>query len=387
MRALLAAILVSSAPAVAAAQSVTCEPAEADLVAIDGMLDDWAGVKPVRGGGTDRDASFDLRCLIAGGTLWLAADVRDERVVRTPTGGGDDALEVTLGKLVIVARPGVDGKAPARTVGGKAAPRWLGVEDSLQPAGWSLELAIPTAKIAGWSHGAAIVVRLRDGDVPRGKVTETTVAWTGALAEGGVVDQRAALLAALRQPATAVTFEQAADVDPDHPGPETVLLVGGDLALVSDQFAYSKLPVTRAADVVRTSLLDLRGDGSRVIAVELRARSGDLTRELVTLWTADRGALVPIGAIEIGRSRGDRRLHSTWKLVPGKAWAKQTGGAKKVIEVRAEPAVGWDEDSYDEPRSTDAEPVHVPWDDDRVGGVFWLGAAGQLEAMSIKRTR
>ena len=103
------------------------------------------------------------------------------------------------------------------------------------------------------------------------------------------------------------------------------------------------------------------------------------------LWTASRGQLDPIGGFEIGKEQGDRRLTSTWKIVPGKAWRKPSGGAARVIEVRAAPAVNWDEDSYQVAPAEDVEPIAVPWDDDRVGAALWIGPDGHLEAAPIKR--
>lgn len=393
MRALLAVVfMLALAPVAAAAQAtVACEPAAADVIEIDGMLDDWAGVKPTRVGATDRDASFDLRCLVAGSTLWIAIDVRDEHVIRTPSGAGDDAVQLGLGAgatgLAIGVRPGVDRRPPLRTVGGKPAPGWLGVEDSLQAAGWSVELAIPVGKIPGWGAGVPVTVSLRDGDVPKGKTLERTVDWTGAIAQAGKVDLLATFLADARLPTSAVLLDARAELDPASPGLERVVVAGDRVGLLTDGYAFVTLPVTRATDVVTASLVDLRGDASRIIAVRVRQRHGDAIRDVVRFWTADHGALVPVGAIEIGKERGGQRLRSTWKVVAGKPWRKATGGARKVIEVRAEPAVGWDEDSFGEARATDAEPIHVPWDDDRVGGVFWLGAGGQLETASIPRAR
>lgn len=381
---------LGAAASPAAAQSVPCEPTEADAIELDGMLDDWAGVRPVRSG-KDAEASYDVRCLVAGPTVWLAIDVRDERVVRgTRGGGGDDRLELAVGggkPLAIALWPGAGGAAPKRTLGGKAAPGWLGVEDTLQQAGWSAELRIPLAKVPGWSASAAgvpVELRYLDGDIPKGTGAERTVTWSGALAFAGKVDLRDAFLADARLGADAVVLDASADVDPTRPGAERVIAAGDRIALVTDRFVFVTLPVARATDVVKVSLLDLRGDASRVIAAHVRLRGGGV-RDLVMLWRGDGGALVPAGAFEIAREHGDRRLHSTWKVAAGKAWRKQTGGAAKVIEVRAQPAVGWDEDSYHGPHATDAEPIHVPWDDDRVGGVFWLGAGGRLEHAPIKR--
>ena len=56
-----------------------------------------------------------------------------------------------------------------------------------------------------------------------------------------------------------------------------------------------------------------------------------------------------------------------------------------MIEIRAQAAVGWDEDSYREATASDAEPIHVPWDDDRVGGLLWLKPDGNLDALPLAR--
>ena len=48
-------------------------------------------------------------------------------------------------------------------------------------------------------------------------------------------------------------------------------------------------------------------------------------------------------------------------------------------------AVGWDEDSYLETPAVDAIPIHVPWDDDRAGGVFWLDAGDALQSADVAK--
>ena len=373
----------------AAEPTVPCEVAEDDVIDVDGMVDDWAGVKPTRAGGTDKDASFDLRCLVTATTAWLVVDVRDERVTRGSK--ADDHVTISLGTgkpLVLTLYPGVDRHAPKRTLAGKGVPKWLTIEDSLQPAGWSVELAVPLVKVPGWSASAAtlaLAATLADGDIPRGTTIEHTVDWRGALAFAGKGDLLTGFLAAARLPASSVTLDAQADVDPTVPGKERVVVAGDRVALLTDQFAFVQLPVARALDVLKVELIDLRGDGSRVIAARVRQRDGASVRDVLMLWGASRGQLEPLGAVEIGKENGARRLVSTWKLAAGKPWAKQTGGARKVIEVRAQPADGWDEDSFQEPTARDAEPIHVPWDDDRIGGVLWLGAGGRLESAPIKR--
>ncbi|MBK9033684.1 MAG: hypothetical protein IPL61_20865, partial [Myxococcales bacterium] len=214
---------------------------------------------------------------------------------------------------------------------------------------------------------------------------EHTVTWTGALALGGKVDLLAAFLAAARLTPAAVTLDVQADVDPTAPGKERIVAAGDRIALLTDQFSFVQLPVARALDVLKVELVDLRGDATRVIAARVRQRGGGGVRDVLMLWSASRGQLEPIGAVEIGKEQGDRRLVSTWKVAPGKAWTKVSGGARRVLEVRAQAAEGWDEDSYQEAPAPDAEPIHVPWDDDRIGGVFWIGPDGKLATAPIKR--
>lgn len=394
MRAALALAIAILAPVVAPAgaaadPTLPCERAADDVIDVDGMIDDWKGVKPTRAGGADKDASFDLRCLITGTTAWIAVDVRDEHVIRGSK--ADDRLDLTLGAgkpLKLTLSPGVDKLAPRRTLGGKAVPGWLGVEDTLQPAGWSVEIAVPLAKLPGWGPSVAtlaLTATLSDGDIPKGTAAEHTIDWAGNLGFGGKTDLLATFLAAAKLPASAVTFDATADIDPSLPGKERVVAAGDRVALLTDQFAYVQLPVARALDVLKVELLDLRGDATRVIAARLRQRGGGGVRDLVMLWTAHHGQLDAIGAFEIGKEEGDRRLTSSWKVVAGKPWAKSTGNAKRVIEVRAQAAVGWDEDSYQEAPAPDAEPIAVPWDDDRVGAVLWIGPDGHLASAPIKR--
>ncbi|MBK9033988.1 MAG: hypothetical protein IPL61_22425 [Myxococcales bacterium] len=243
------------APALAVAEpTVPCERAADDVVEIDGMIDDWHGVKPTRAGGTDKDASFDLRCLVTATTAWISVDVRDERVTRGSK--ADDHLDLTLGAgkpLRLTLYPGVDKLAPRRTLAGKALPKWLLAEDTLQPAGWSVELAVPLAKIPGYGPSAptlALPATLSDGDIPRGTATEHTMTWTGALALGGKIDLLTTFLAAARLTPAAVTLDVQVDVDPTVPGKERIVAAGDRIALLTDQFSFVQLPVARALDVL-----------------------------------------------------------------------------------------------------------------------------------------
>ena len=372
-------------------QPLVCAAAEADVVDVDGMLDDWDGVAKARAGGTATDASFDVRCLYDGTRLLLSLEVRDEHVVRAKSKGGDDRLELTLAAggapLVVALQPGVDGIAPRRQVGGKAPPAWLVAEDTLQDRGWSAEVAVPLAKLAGWGPSVptlSLAVTLLDADVAKVAAVERTVTWSGALTLADATSSRDQLLQQAGLRAGDVTIDARAELDPGSKGPEQFVAGGDVIAVVSDHFAFVHLPVARAADVVKVELIDLRGDGSKLVAARVRQGGGGGMRDLLTLWDVEGGQLHQVGAIELGKERGEARLRSTWAVEPAKKW-KAAKGARKVLVVRAQPAVGWDEDSYGELPAGDAEPIHLPWDDDHAGGVFWLDRGGALQSAAIKR--
>jgi hypothetical protein len=365
-----------------------CAPAEADAIAVDGMLDDWQGIDRQRVGGPDRDASFDARCLIVGGgVLALSFDVRDEHVVRSAVavGAGDDLLEVTLaaggGPIVVTIAPGVGSIDPQVRVDGKPAPRWLAVETTLQKQGWSAELTVPLAKLRGWKDGTAEVslgARYRDGDVMKAKTPERTVgdAIVLEVAAGGAgasepapssKDVMAAFLKSTGLSKADVTLDASADVDPTARGPEHVVAGKRVIGLVGARFAYVELPVDADADVIaRPRLVDLRGDGSRVILAVVRQKSevGAGTRDVLLGFGARGGQLGQLFAIEVRRERGGARLESDWSIAKA--------GKQPQIVVRARPAVGWTVDSYDEGPTGDAEPIALPWDDDRWGAAYTL---------------
>ena len=398
MRAPVLAVLATAAVTLVARRAdaepaLPCVQAEPGSVEIDGMLDDWKGVARARAGGATADASFDLRCLFDGERVYLAVDVRDEKPARRPRfdkahPDGDDHLRLELAGLALTVVPGVDGIAPVRLLAGKKpVDKAIAIEDTLQARGWSVELAIPVARLTGWTPSVPALparVVLRDSDVPKAGTTEHEVVWAGGLGFGQAGDLLAGLLADARLSKGQITLDARAEVDRSSAGPERVIAGGDVLALITDRYAFVKLPVAKPADVLKVELVDLRGDGSRLIAAHLRQRSGDHVREVLTFWTGGNGTLQQIYALELGKAHGGSRLRSTWTTEPAKGW-KQAKGARRVVVVRAQPAVGWDEDSYAEPESTDAEPVHVPWDDDRVGGVFWLDRNGMFATAPIRR--
>lgn len=397
MRGLVVLFLLGSVGPAAAQARHPCAATVASSDAgidIDGMLDDWDGVAKARVGSNAADASFDVRCLFDGTRLYLSIDVRDERVTRQgKTPDGEDRVDIALaaGKakgVVITAFPGKDRAAPKRLVAGKSAPKWLTIEDTLQPKGWSVELILPLEQVPGWGPSVPEVsatVTFHDTDVPKLAISENTVTWAGALALGNADSTFAAALDSLDVKKAQLTLDATIDLDPTRPGPERVIAGGTGAALITDQIGLVAFPAAKAADVGKPEVVDLAGDGKRKhLAVKVKQRGGGGGRDVLIIYGARDGKLYEVQSIEVGKEQGDKRLASTYTFESAKPW-KQARGAKRVLVVKAGPAVNWDEDTYHEAPAPDAEPIHVPWDDDRIGAVYWLTRDGTLASAVLRR--
>lgn len=364
----------------ARADGLDCAQTEPDAIAVDGMLDDWDGVSRARLGGGDRDASLELRCMTDRTTLWLSFDIRDEHVVRSASASaGDDRLDLTLdvggAPLAIAIAPGLGKIAPSVAINGRR-DRAVTAETSLQPAGWSVELAIPLARVAGYgaaTPGVTVGYTLRDGDVPGGKLAERTIGDQRALTlPGGAAapaDPFPAFLAASGLSKASIALDTKVELDAGTRGLERVVAGKRVIGILGERFSFVQLPAERDDDVIgKIAVADLRGDGSKVVLAVVRQRGGGGARDLLLGFGARRGQLAQLFAIELRRERDGRKVESTWKVV-GKG---RPAGKGPVLQVVARPATGWDADSYAEEDAGDAQPIALPWDDDRWGARYWL---------------
>jgi hypothetical protein len=354
----------------------TCIQGDAD-VTVDGMLDDWAGVTKVRAGGTAVDASFDVFCIYDDTRIALAFNVRDDRVVRVKKGPArEDAVDLVIAAggtpLALALMPGALGAKPRRTLDGKAVPRWLAVEDTLQDKGFSIEIVIPLAKLPGYSSGTPKITAtatFHDSDQATGKTTDD-VAIELALALAAKSDLLKDFLRSIKAKPADVRFDQQADVDRGRKGSERIVVAGAALGVLADQFTYVTLPAQTAADVIEVKLVDLRGDGSKLIATVVRQHGNGGARDVLTLFGVEAGQLTQVVAIETRKQVGARLLASTWKI----ASTKIKGKSRAELVVQAGPATGFDADSWAEDPAPDVEPINLPWDEDRYGTAFWLDA-------------
>ncbi len=389
-----------AAAGTAHAADVTCPRSEPGSIDVDGMLDDWDGVASSRAGGKSKDASFELRCVHDDARLALAFDVRDDVLVRIFNAKGktldaEDRLEVTLSvggaPLQLRLFPGTERYEPRVQSGGagkwKTAPKWLVAEATRQPHGWSFELELPLAKLAGWSTSAAAIdatIRFQDADDVDERKVQATVEHVVALSFGNVAQLAQGFFKETRLKPRDVVLDERADVDPSTSGAERVIAGGTIVGVIAERYGYVQLPVAAAKDVLKVQLADLRGDGSRVIVTLLRQHGGGGSRDVVIVWGVKGVELEQLLAVEVRKEADGNRLESTWTLAP--AGTRRTGkhkpkpkkkskqgaaqGVDLVIEAGA--AVGWDEDTFEEDQADDAEPIHLPWNDARTGGVWWI---------------
>lgn len=396
MRALLAAmplaVLGALAAPAAADTPVSCARNAAPLaddLAIDGRLDDWDGVKPVRVGGTSADASFALRCLFDDDGVALAIDVRDDAVIRVRSGkASEDAVELRLGDgkpLLLRLMPGTATGAPRYTLGGKALPGWVQAGDSLQDKGFSVEVLVPWSKFPGFSAAAATLpaeVAFIDADQATGTLA-APLRHAGGLALAGASDLLADFFKAVGGRKSDVVLDELADVDPARAGKERVVAVrtrsGAAVGVLTDAFAYMTLPVASAADLRAAQLIDWRGDGTAVLATTVRQLGGGGSRDLLLLIGGRGGNLAPLHQVEIRKEHSGHVLASTWTL------AKVGKGKKAKLEltITAGPATGWTADTFDEEPADDAVPIHLPWSAERFGAAYTLSATDELGERAV----
>lgn len=387
-------VLGAATTARAETPALACPLSEAGSIEVDGMLDDWQGVAGARAGGKDKDTSFEVRCVHDGARLALAFDVRDDVLVRIYNAKGktleaEDRLEVTLridgAPLALRLFPGTERYEPrVQTYAGKwkAAPKWLVAEATQQKLGWSFEVELPLAKLAGWSKSAPAIdaeIKFQDADAVEEKRVQDTLEHHVALSFGDTAQLADRFFKETRLKKKDVILDERADLDRAAPGAERVVAGGKIVGVIAETYGYVELPVASPADVLKVQLADLRGDGTRVVVTHLRQHGGGGSRDVVMVWGASGVTLEPLLTVEVRKEADGNKLESRWTLAP--AGTRRTGklkpkGKKKLagvdLVVEAGPAVGWDEDTFEEVVAEDAEPIHRPWDEARTGGVWWL---------------
>lgn len=353
-----------------------CDVAEAGVITVDGLLDEWRGTSAHDVRGLSRDASFSVRCARDVRRLYVAIAVRDQKLVRRrgkqARARQEDNLHIRLsaiggraGELQVF--PGVDGIEPVRTWRGGALPGWLEIEDTLQENGWSVELSVPLGKVPRLGKGAPGLkarVSYWDADGPGQGGKRDAATFDGMLTFRAAADLFTSFLQATNLSPGDVRMDVFADVD-GATGVERVVAGGTVLGVLGEGFGYLTLPVQSARDVSRVEVVDLRGDGISSILTVLRQHGNGGSRDLLVVWgVSGRGTFERILAAEVRKEMGGKVLANRWSLVPKGALrgeAAQDQGRDLLIEVSEADVQGWSADSFREVPAADAHTILVPW--------------------------
>src|SRR5690606_33215647 len=203
----------------------------------------------------------------------------------------EDHLDITFGAggrtPWLRVFPGEGSYAPKRTWQGKRVPKWLAVEDTLQPRGWSFEAAIPLTRVPGWSANAtsvAVAISYHDADLASQRRIQDVLTLRGELAFAERAAVLSAFFKATKLRAQDVVLDATADVTGDRK-PERVVAGGRYLGVIGDEFSYFQLPVASAADVRQVKLADLRGDGTKSILTVVRQHGNGGFRDVLMVWS------------------------------------------------------------------------------------------------------
>ena len=352
-----AALLVLWAAPAAAADAV-CVKVAPGAVQLDGLLDDdWSGREDIRTGPDPSDASFSLRCAYDDRTLYLAVNVEDDRLIRSPRPRAtDDHLVLSLGRARWEIYPG---SAAAHAKLAVVGPKGLTAIDSLQKRGWSLEMSIPRAKLAGVSRkDPSVPFRLsfHDSDVAATPKIETVVDFgDGKL----VLEEADALLHEfldqLKLRRSDIRLDASADVD-GVAGAERIVWAGRIIGILGEGFAYIELPAARAEDVLEVRAVDLAGDGKASLLARYLEQGNGGTREVLAIWNLKNQTIVRIFAHEVRKTMGRARIVNVWELVPKPG--KRRG---HDLHFRAGAAVGVTRETWNETPAEDMVPILLPW--------------------------
>lgn len=353
-------------------------------VRVDGMLRDWRGMRRVQVG-RGRDASFAFVLGYDASGIYVAASVKDERVLRSgPTGNDQDAIVITF---AMPARrgfqgselwlfPGVEGRMAGSAAVGPIGRRTRAVPDARVVEartrdGFELEAYVPWSRIPGgrrWERGSHASLRYHDVDSEARPSAENSPATMpvdpsnlGRLAELSPTGGEHAILERFLQVKDLRGTRPRHDLRGDVCGdgrPERVVHVDRYVVVMGPgyrdggQFDYVELPVQRATDVIDARLRDFTGDGKRELFTRLRQRGEGGSRDLWQLFTFDCRSVEPLFGIEIRKETSEGHVESRVHV---------RGGRATTIEVSVGEASGLSAGNFRERPSSDAQPILLPW--------------------------
>jgi hypothetical protein len=351
-----------------------CDTLPVGELAIDGLLDDWNGTRVVARVGAPGDGSIEMHCAWDGTAIAFALDLKDDRLVRVK-GGTEDKVTLSLAAggqpVVVTVWPG-NSMAKAKVT----KPTRVEAADSLQPKGFSVEIAIPAAAIAELSPAtSALSLQLvfQDSDAATGGDTTPLTIELGDRKD--LLDD---FLSTVRLGKSDIKLDTLAELEPARSGKERIVAGGTVIGVLTDQFAYVTLPAASAADVKKIELLALGPKGQLVVSALVRQTGNGGSRDLLMLWTVWSGQLQPLVNIELRKELGGNVLESTYKLAKGKH------GPELLVEAGV--ATGFTAESWNEVPAGDSDSILLPWDPAR-SGVAYILTGAEIERRDLPKKK
>ncbi len=406
------AITLASATASAQTAVEVFERGAARLT-LDGLLREWSGFGQMRAvderasvtvgqsawRGAD-DASFGYALARDDEGLWVAAELRDDLLVRSSAhADADDHFSVALavtasGRTVayeIDLYPGEPGSFPGAMrfrVGGRGAvARGELVEAPLPDRmGLTVEARIPWSAIPEVRANLATLrarVAYADADAPRRSAADSVIA-TGP-GDGAHPDALPLTLGANAPPAPSalldrfrsennVTGAPRLDRTVDMAGdarPERVVVFPGYVVVVGPAvgeggaYAFIRLPTRNADDLLDVTVRDLTGDNRAEVALRQRVGTeGGFTREVLTVYQLAEGAsLQQVFSHEVGRALGPGRL------------SDRVSYEGNGLRIEAGAPVGFTAATWPTATEAGVEAPLTPWSADRARVFAWSPSA------------
>ena len=414
-------VLLLAAPAASAQSAVEVFERGTARLSLDGLIREWSGFGQLRAvddrasvtvgaaawRGSD-DASFGYAVARDDEGLWIAAEVRDDALVRSDTHADTDdhlsvALAVTSGGRTVAYEidlyPGEPGAFPGAArfrVGGRGVVVGAQVVEAPLPdrLGLTLEARIPWSAIPEVrAHLDTLRARIAwsDADAPRRRAVESVIA-TGP-GDGAHPDALPLVLGANAPPApsalldqfraeNAVTAPARLDRSVDLAGdarPERVVVYPGFVVALGPgvaqgtAYAFIRLPARTSDDLLDVTVRDITGDGKSEVLLRQRAGTvGGFSRELLTVYRVDEGGnFQQVFVHEVGRAQGANRLSDRVSYEPA------------GLRLEAGGPVGFTAATWPAATEAGVEAPLTPWSTDRARVFTWSAAA---HAFSLARS-
>jgi len=347
-----------------------CDTLPVADISVDGIMDDWRGVRVVSRAGVAPNGSIEMRCAWDGQAVAFLLDIKDDRVVRVK-GGTEDLVRLSLaadGKPVVVTVYPGNAMATSKIT----KPGTVEAADSLQPNGFSVEVVIPAAAIPGFSPATpnlTFIASFDDSDAATGG-SSTLLEMKHPIELADRKDLLDDFLATTRLKRTDIKLDELVELEPDRKGKERLVAGGNVIGVITEQFAYVTLPAESPADVKKIELLPLGPKGEQVVSAVVRQSGNGGSRDVLMLWTVWSGQLQPLAVIEIRKELGGNVLESTYTIAKGPK-------PKMVPElvVTPKPAVGFTAETWNEAPAGDSDSILLPWDTTKAGIAYSLTGA------------